>query len=181
MKREFTVAVFVVHEGAVLLHWHRRLQRWLPPGGHIDPGELPDEAAVRETREETGLAVELLDAPGGAPAPGAAFETPLESPRRLTQPLGIQLEDIAPGHQHIDLIYVAQPAALDPPSGERPEMELRAEAGNPHGRPGWFTPAEWRALPVTGEIDRWATAAVATLVEAAARPSIGYSVVEDVR
>ncbi|MDQ3702092.1 MAG: NUDIX domain-containing protein [Chloroflexota bacterium] len=182
MEREFTVAVFVVHQGAVLLHWHRRLQRWLPPGGHVDPGELPDEAAVRETREETGLAVELLDAPGGAPALGRASETPLESPRRLTRPLGIQLEDIAPGHQHIDLIYVAQPApSANPVSGDQPDTVLRAEAGNPHGRPGWFTPAEWRALPVTAEIDSWATAAVATLVDAAAPPSIGYPGVEDVR
>lgn len=178
MEREFTVAVFVVHEGAVLLHWHRRLQRWLPPGGHVDPGELPDEAAVRETREETGLEVELLDAPGGAPECVRASETPLEGPRRLTRPLGIQLEDIAPGHQHIDLIYVAQPI---PSSGDRPDMELRAEADNPHGRPGWFTPAEWRTLPVTAEIDSWAMAAVATLVDAAASPSIGYSGVEDVR
>ena len=31
--REFTVAVFVIHDGQVLLHWHRKLQRWLPPGG----------------------------------------------------------------------------------------------------------------------------------------------------
>jgi 8-oxo-dGTP pyrophosphatase MutT (NUDIX family) len=157
VEREFTVAVFVVQEDRVLLHWHRRLERWLPPGGHIDPGELPDEAAVRETQEETGLAVELIDAPradapSGAPEPGAAGA----GPRRLVQPLGIQLEDIPPGHQHIDLIYLARPV--------RPAAagDLHAEAANPEGRPGWFAPAEWRALPVSEEIDRWATAAVAT-------------------
>ena len=43
--------------GAVLLHLHRRLDRWLQPGGHIDPGERPEDAAVRETVEETGFAV----------------------------------------------------------------------------------------------------------------------------
>src|SRR5689334_13936994 len=111
MKREFTVAVFVVHEGAVLLHWHRKLARWLPPGGHIEPDELPDEAAIRETLEETGLHVELLEGthlPGVTDVPALA-----EGPRRLAQPLGIQLEDIPslrPDHQHIDLIYLAQPA-----------------------------------------------------------------------
>jgi hypothetical protein len=31
--RDFTVAVLVVHDGKVLLHWHRKLGRWLPPGG----------------------------------------------------------------------------------------------------------------------------------------------------
>ncbi len=161
MEREFTVAVFVVHEGSVLLHWHRRLQRWLPPGGHVDPGELPDEAAVRETLEETGLEVELLDVSWGRPD----LDLPVDGPRRLTQPLGIQLEDIAPGHQHIDLLYLARPRRESAPGGE-----LRAEAGNPHGRPGWFRPSEWRSLPVTAEIDRWATAAVAAFQTAAAPP-----------
>jgi 8-oxo-dGTP pyrophosphatase MutT (NUDIX family) len=57
--RHFTVAVFVVWEGKVLLHRHRKLGMWLPPGGHIEEGELPDEAAVREVWEETGVRVEL--------------------------------------------------------------------------------------------------------------------------
>jgi 8-oxo-dGTP pyrophosphatase MutT (NUDIX family) len=209
VEREFTVAVFVVHQGMVLLHWHRRLGLWLPPGGHIDPGELPDEAAVRETLEETGLAIELLDAPWGGPVaspvlrgpalpgplpgsrePGAprpegsrverAQRATLEGvensdrpgkgwtlgPRRLAQPLGVQLEDISPGHQHIDLIYLARPrapkapAAPPTPGGALPPPALRSEAHNPEGRPGWFTPGAWRALPVTAEVDRWATAAV---------------------
>jgi 8-oxo-dGTP pyrophosphatase MutT (NUDIX family) len=167
VERELTVAVFVVHRGRVLLHWHRRLGRWLPPGGHVDPGELPDEAAVRETLEETGLEVELVDAPWGAPPWSGGAPA---GPRRLTQPLGVQLEDIAPGHQHVDLIYLARPrrtAGGDGPNG------LRAEAANPEGRPGWFTPAEWRALPVTEEIDRWAGAAVAALAAVAARGALG--------
>jgi 8-oxo-dGTP pyrophosphatase MutT (NUDIX family) len=58
--RHFTVAVFVVWEGKVLLHFHRKLEMWLPPGGHIERDELPDQAAVREVLEETGLRVELV-------------------------------------------------------------------------------------------------------------------------
>jgi 8-oxo-dGTP pyrophosphatase MutT (NUDIX family) len=38
-----------------LLVRHRFLGRWLQPGGHVDPGESPAEAALREAREETGL------------------------------------------------------------------------------------------------------------------------------
>jgi len=34
--RYFTVAVFVVWEGKVLLHFHRKLGMRLPPGGHIE-------------------------------------------------------------------------------------------------------------------------------------------------
>jgi ADP-ribose pyrophosphatase YjhB (NUDIX family) len=33
--------------------------KWCPPGGVIEPGEGPHEAAVREMREETGLTVLL--------------------------------------------------------------------------------------------------------------------------
>jgi 8-oxo-dGTP pyrophosphatase MutT (NUDIX family) len=45
----------------VLLHLHRRLGRWLQPGGHIEPGERPEDAAVRETEEETGVEVRHPD------------------------------------------------------------------------------------------------------------------------
>jgi 8-oxo-dGTP pyrophosphatase MutT (NUDIX family) len=38
-----------------VLHLHKTLGFWLQPGGHIDPGETPWQAAVRETAEETGL------------------------------------------------------------------------------------------------------------------------------
>jgi 8-oxo-dGTP pyrophosphatase MutT (NUDIX family) len=58
--RHFTVAVFVVWEGIVLLHLHRKLAMWLPPGGHVERDEIPDDAAVREVFEETGLNVELV-------------------------------------------------------------------------------------------------------------------------
>ena len=100
LTRDFTVAVFVVHDGKVLLHFHQKLQRWLPPGGHIDPNELPDEAAVREVMEETGVACTLLR------GDTLTFDDPT-LPVQLVTPVGIQLEQIGPGHQHIDLIYYA--------------------------------------------------------------------------
>ena len=42
--------------GRVLVIEHRRLRTWLPIGGELEAGETPSEAAVRELREETGLA-----------------------------------------------------------------------------------------------------------------------------
>jgi len=106
ITRDFTVAIFVIWRNHVVLHWHRKLARWLPPGGHIEPHELPDDAALREVGEETGLRIRLLGERGlPVDFPG--------QPRQLTVPMGIQLEDIGPGHQHIDLVYLAVPEGAD--------------------------------------------------------------------
>ena len=49
-------AVVLGGDGRVLLHRHKRLGIWLQPGGHVDPGESPEQAALREVAEETGIA-----------------------------------------------------------------------------------------------------------------------------
>ncbi len=43
----------------LLLCLHQDKNIWVTPGGLIEPGEQPSDAAVRETWEETGLLVEL--------------------------------------------------------------------------------------------------------------------------
>jgi 8-oxo-dGTP pyrophosphatase MutT (NUDIX family) len=51
-----TASAFIVDgEGRLLLHHHRRLDRWLQMGGHVEPGEDTFAAAMREGREESGL------------------------------------------------------------------------------------------------------------------------------
>lgn len=147
ITKHFTVATFVVHRGHVLLHPHRKLGLWLPPGGHVEPHELPDDAARRETLEESGLPVHLVGSPGiDHEAPGA--------PRQLVRPEGIQVEDISddPPHQHIDLIYFAVPGVqvadgLPEPAGEEKGMEWVDE-------PGLLT------RPVTEEVRTWARLAL---------------------
>jgi 8-oxo-dGTP pyrophosphatase MutT (NUDIX family) len=53
-----TSSAIVVGPRGTLLHRHKRLGLWLQPGGHIDPGEAPEDAALREVAEETGLGAE---------------------------------------------------------------------------------------------------------------------------
>lgn len=137
LTRDFTVATFVVHNDKVLLLWHRKLSMWLPPGGHIDPNELPDVAAVREVLEETGLEV-VLTSPLSAP--------PIPGPRQLARPEGIQLEEISPGHQHIDLIYFARPADL---------TAMQPIANHEVARVGWYGVADLDRISLTEEVRYW--------------------------
>nr|MBA3816243.1 NUDIX domain-containing protein [Parachlamydiaceae bacterium] len=44
----------------VLLVDHKKAELWLPPGGHVDPGEDPKETVIREAKEELGIEAEFL-------------------------------------------------------------------------------------------------------------------------
>lgn len=50
-----TASGLVIHENKVLLIFHPYIKRWFQPGGHIDEGESPVDAAIREVYEETGF------------------------------------------------------------------------------------------------------------------------------
>ncbi|HXF29163.1 MAG TPA: NUDIX domain-containing protein, partial [Chlamydiales bacterium] len=60
MRRDFTATCYVIEDEKVLLIYHKKHKKWLPPGGHIDPNETPPEAAKREVQEETGLHIEFI-------------------------------------------------------------------------------------------------------------------------
>lgn len=77
MRRAFSVAVYARRGARVLVIEHRRLATWLPIGGELEAGETPAEAAVRELREETGLAGQfrtLAGALDGVPAGLLGYE-----------------------------------------------------------------------------------------------------------
>ena len=99
-KIDFTVAIFVVHDGEVLVVHHRKLDRWLPLGGHIELDEDPEIAALREAREESGLEVELLGERPPTTGPGT---------RALIAPRFLDIHRINDTHEHIGMIYWARP------------------------------------------------------------------------
>lgn len=96
-------AIVVDEHGRVLLHRHKALGIWMQPGGHLDPGETPGQAVLREVTEETGLtATHCSDTP---------FHVDVhEGPR---------------GHVHLDIRWLLETdgtARLQPGPGESPDV-----------------------------------------------------------
>ena len=110
-KIDFTVAIFVVHDGKILLIHHRKLDKWLPLGGHIELDEDPEQAALREAKEESGLDVELLGERPPTTSPGT---------RALIAPRFLDIHRISESHEHIGMIYWARPKL----GGSTPAAEL---------------------------------------------------------
>jgi 8-oxo-dGTP pyrophosphatase MutT (NUDIX family) len=136
--RHHTATVYVVEGDAVALHRHDRIDRWLPPGGHLDRDELPHEAALREVEEELGMAVALL-----APTEDIDGETVEQLPRpQHLQLADVNVTDRGVGHQHIDMVYYgeAPDRAIDPGPDEQPASDWT-----------WFTATE--LSDHAGEID----------------------------
>lgn len=56
-----TVNTYILNnKNQILLLLHKKLNKWLPPGGKIETNELTHEAAAREVMEETGLKIEFI-------------------------------------------------------------------------------------------------------------------------
>jgi len=103
-KIDFTVAIFIVHAGKVLLVHHRKLNKWLPIGGHIELDENPEQAALREAFEESGLEVELIGERPPTTEPGTIA---------LIAPRFVDIHRISDTHDHIGMIYWARPRKGD--------------------------------------------------------------------
>ena len=87
-----TASGLVIKDGKALLILHPYIKQWFQPGGHIDDGEEPIQAAIREVFEETGVVCESLNG--------------------FLEPVDIDLHEIPENpnkgegaHLHIDLLF----------------------------------------------------------------------------
>ncbi len=128
LDKHFVATTYILHpvERKVLMMWHRKLNSWLPPGGHLNANETPDEGARREVLEETGLQVDFY--------PQANWKKLDERAVQLPSPHHTQMEKIGEGHYHIDFIFFAKAKSAEPKTEEGHELK-------------WFSEAEVKNLP----------------------------------
>jgi ADP-ribose pyrophosphatase YjhB (NUDIX family) len=106
IERHYSATGIVFNENdEILLIKHKKLGVWLPPGGHVDENELPEEAVIRDIFEETGVRAEIVSRKKGLPL--MADENRC---MELETPFVVLLEDISGNgtHYHIDNIFVCR-------------------------------------------------------------------------
>lgn len=131
MDKDYCASAFVINpiNKKILLVYHNEFERWVQPGGHIEKNETPEETALREVWEETGVKIRLL---------GERF--PRE--QDFIRPLGIQKNRTISGKIHIDIIYPAVPIN---------EVD-HIDSDNDIQKIGWFTRNELERIKVFPDI-----------------------------
>src|SRR5262245_25389171 len=99
-EAHFTASAILIDaaEDKTCLVFHRKLGRWLQPGGHFEPEDegSVERAALREVREETGCRAERV------PGTAVPFDVDIhEIPKRSREP----------AHLHLDLRILARALA----------------------------------------------------------------------
>lgn len=98
-KLEFCSTVYVINDKKeFLLLYHRKLNKWVPPGGRLNSGDTPHDAALRECYEETGVNIRLL---GSKPSINSALLTPF----------GVEKNPCKDEGYHLDFIFLGIPVA----------------------------------------------------------------------
>ena len=140
MTRHFTSSGVVLHAGRVLLIQHAKLGWWLPPGGHLEPGEDPVQAVLREVREEVGLECVVV----------AQERFTHHHIEVVPPPFTILVESSPEGdgqHEHIDFIYALRPVTI--------EVRTRTDEIS-----------SWRWVPVDEVAELFAPPELASLIQA---------------
>lgn len=109
-RKHFTVTGYVVNlqRTKLLVIKHKKLGKWLPPGGHLEENEVPHLGVLREVLEETGVIAELL-----SPEHSLTFDLAGETDIQVPAPNAL-LYQVIPGneheeeHIHLDMAFVLE-------------------------------------------------------------------------
>jgi len=116
---DFVTNIYIVFEDKVLLIHHKELNKWLPIGGHIELDEDPEEALLREVKEECGLEIEVLGEKPLVQSEGTKF---------LYSPAFLDIHKISNTHRHVALNYFAKAKSNNVVFNKKEHDEIR-----------WFT------------------------------------------
>ena len=126
---DLCIEAFIVNDGAVLLRMHDKYGIWMGPGGHIDPGEDPNQAVKREAMEEAGLDITLI-----GPAHWKKEDT--KRNQDLVPPMFLNRHRVNEHHEHSCFLFAATSTTrkITPQEGEM-DVEFR-----------WVTMTELREM-----------------------------------
>lgn len=141
---DFTVTGFVVFNQKVLLILHKKLGLWLPPGGHIELDEDPEEALLREIREECGMEVSIW---------GEKPRVLSERTKPLHVPAFMDIHKISDSHRHVGLQYFCTTSSDAFTLNQDELNDIR-----------WFSEADLDTIELLPEIKQYAQAALRTVV-----------------
>lgn len=140
---DFTVTGFIVHHQKVLLILHKNLGLWLPPGGHIELHEDPEEALVREIREECGMDITIW---------GSKLDVLSERTKPLYVPAFMDIHTISDTHRHIGMQYFCTTPSDTFTINEDELDDIR-----------WFSADDLETVDLLPEIKRYAQEALRTI------------------
>lgn len=136
-EKHFTASAWIItkkNPKKVLLIHHKKFDKWIQPGGHIEWNENPIEAVIREVMEETGLDISFLE---------KYLEQTIDGVTKFLRVPDYFLEQKISSykdeseHFHLDFQYVI----------EANEQKLRNNILESHSI-GWFTKKEALKIPL---------------------------------
>ena len=107
MEKHFATSGFIVNESStkLLMVYHKKLETWLIPGGHLEPDEEPVDGVIREVLEETGVSIKVIDASFLPGVVDSKKESAIPNPYLMLKEFIPEKGD-KPAHIHIDFIFL---------------------------------------------------------------------------
>ena len=137
---------YLVEGKKVLLVNHKGWDKWVPPGGHLEPGETFSQAAEREFEEETGLKVQAISS------------QPLVNPnddRAVADPVPFYIDvehDFKPNPAIVQFFWVRR--------REESRDQLHSAQLKEVRDVDWFDAEQLKTLPTFEQVRRLATYAI---------------------